>query len=171
MVTFGVIGFLVLILIYFVLRSQNLQKELSQSKHALKTSDSHSKFTVSSLTVIAKELQKSYLSRLAATKRHALVSDEDFELANCILTRFEYVLVQCCDNSATIEEAVTQSLNTSEHDLDQIKQFIAKQPQEIKLPWCKNTIAGYITACHNISNLGNPKKKAAENNAEQTPAA
>lgn len=163
MVTFGVIGFLVLILIYFVLRSQNLQKELRQFQHQLKTTDSQSKFTLQSMGVISKELQKSYISRLAASKRSALISEEDFELANGILNRFDYVVMQCCERNATIEEAVNNSLEGGSHDIEQIKQFIAKQPKEIKVPWCQNSIAGYITACHNISSLGSRTKTSTSN--------
>jgi len=168
MVTFGVIGFLVLILIYFVLRSQNLQKELKQYQHQLKTTDNQSKFTLQSMGAISRELQKSYVAKLTVNKRSALISEEDFEVANAILTKFDYVVMQCCERNATIEEAVNRSLEGGSLDIEQLKQFIAKQQKEIKVPWCQNSIAGYITACHNISGLGSRSKTNSENSETET---
>ena len=63
----------------------------------------------------------------------------------------EFVVLQCCEHKSTVEEAVKKSLQASHFEFENIREFIAKQPAEIRLPWCKNKLGGYIVACQNIS--------------------
>lgn len=158
MAAIGAIGFTVLILIYFVLKTQSLSKELNQYKHSLKSSDKQARNTLNSLNFLSKEMQKICMSRLNSAKKHGLINDDDFAISSNIIENFTYVMTRCCENGDTVEEAVNKSLERTTIEIQQINHFIARQPQEIKIPWCKNQLAGYIVACQNISKGSMPKK-------------
>jgi hypothetical protein len=158
MAVMGVIGALVLLLIYFVVRAQALQKETSQLKRHLKSSDTTYKFTHGALLLISKELEKSCLAKLHSANKHGVMSASDFEFANFMVGSMEFVVVQCCERRATVEEAIKKSLKANHMDFDSLCQFIAKQPTEIRIPWCKNNLSGYIVACQNISQAKIPTK-------------
>jgi len=147
----GIIAVLVMMLIYLVLRSQSLQREASKLKYLLKSSDASYKFTFGALLLVTTELQKACLSKLQTANKHGLLNADDFELANFIVGNMEFVVMQCCERKCTVEEAVKKSLKASHYEFDTIREFIAKQPTEIRLPWCKNTLSGYIVACQNLS--------------------
>jgi hypothetical protein len=159
MAAIGVIGFTVLILIYFVLKTQSLNKELSQYKHSLKSSDKQARNTLSSLAFLSKEMQKICMGRLNSAKKHGLINDDDFAISSNIIENFTYVVSRCCEHGDTVEEAVNKSLERATIEIQEINHFIAKQPQEIKIPWCKNQLGGYIVACQNISRGQMPKKE------------
>ena len=158
MVAIGVIGFTVLILIYFVLKTQSLQKEMNQYKHSLKTSDGQTRNTLNNLNFLSKELQRVYAGRLNSAKKHGLINDENFAMSSNIIENFSYVIMRCSEHNETVEEAVKKSLERSTIDIQEINHFIAAQPQEIKLPWCKNQLGGYVLACQHISRGQAPKK-------------
>ncbi len=151
MVEFGVIGFLVLGLIYFVVRQQAMQTELNNLWHSLKSLDKQSRFSLSALVMLSGQLQKMYQGRLDSLQKHALISADDYKHASFIISQVETVIMQCCEKSATVEEAITRQLASTEMEIEQINQYIAKQPSDIRVPWCKNTIGGFISACHNIT--------------------
>lgn len=151
MVEFGVIGFLVLGLIYFVVRQQAMQTELNNLWHSLKSLDKQSRFSLSALVMLSGQLQKMYQGRLDSLQKHALISADDYKYASFIISQVETVIMQCCEKSATVEETITRQLASTEMEIEQINQYIAKQPSDIRVPWCKNTIGGFIAACHNIT--------------------
>jgi hypothetical protein len=161
MAAIGVVGFVVLILIYFVLKTQALNKELRQFKHSLKASDKQARNTLNSLNFLSKEMQKVCAGRLNSAKKHGLINDEDFAISSNIIDNFTYVITRCCEHGDTIEEAVNKSLERATIEIQEINHFIARQPQEIKIPWCKNQLGGYIIACQNISKGATPKKSIA----------
>lgn len=151
MVAFGVIGFLVLILIYFVVRNQSLQSELNQIKHALRSIDAQSKFSLNALVMLSGQMQRTYLAKLENLKKHALINQDDYDIANFILNQVEMVIMQCCEHKSTVEEAINKAVDNSTYSIEQINQFIAKQPSEIRVSWCKNTVGGFVAACHNMT--------------------
>ncbi|WP_026376517.1 hypothetical protein [Aestuariibacter salexigens] len=159
MAAVGIIGILVLVLIYFVVRSQSLQKQVMQYRNELKRSSSDAKFAMSTLVLLSGELQRVYVDNLQAAQKHGLLSQDDFNKSQFILNHIEYVVLQCCEHRATIEEALTKALERSEYTMKDINQYIAKQPSEIRVPWCKNTLGGFITACQRLS-AGKVIKKA-----------
>lgn len=161
MVAFGVIGFLVLILIYFVVKAQGLQAELNQIKNALRSMDAQSKFSLNALVMLSGQMQRSYLAKLNNLQKHALINNEDFEIANFILNQVELVIMQCCEHKSTVEEAINKAVKNSTYTIEQINQFIAKQPSEIRVSWCKNTVGGFIAACHNLTSDKVSRKPAA----------
>ena len=151
MAVFLILGLLILVLIYFVTRAQMLQKELAGYKQTLKLNDTQVKFVLRTLVNVAGELQKTYVARLNAANKHGLLSQADYEMANFILNHVEFVIMQCSEHKATVEEAFIKALRMSSYDMADVRDYIAKQPTEIKVSWSKNKITGFITACHNIS--------------------
>ena len=124
MLEVGVIGFLILLTIYFVMKAQSLQKEVKQYKYSLKSNDSAAKFTSKTLVLVTNELQKSYLSKLNTAKKHGLLKPEDFELANFILSSAAYVTTQCCEHKTTVEEAIKKALGESHFEMNDINPFM-----------------------------------------------
>ena len=167
-VTFSVIGFLVLGLIYFVVRNQALQRELNQIKYALKALDSQSKFSLNALVMLSGHMQRSYLSKLEGLQKSALISNEDYELANFIMQQVEMVIMQCCEHNATVEEAINKAVSASPYNIEQINQFISKQPSEVRIAWCKNTVGGFIAACHQMTTIKKAPSKAITSSPEAT---
>mmetsp|Transcript_9577 Transcript_9577/g.12398 ORF Transcript_9577/g.12398 Transcript_9577/m.12398 type:complete len:169 (+) Transcript_9577:40-546(+) len=151
MVSFGVTGFLVLILIYFVVRQQSMQVELNKLRNSVKSLDKQGRFSLNALLMLSGQLQKMYQGRLDSLQKHALISADDYKYASFIISQVETVIMQCYEKSATVEEAITRQLASTEMEIEQINQYIAKQPSDIRVPWCKNTIGGFIAACHNIT--------------------
>ncbi|MCV2886144.1 hypothetical protein OE749_15735 [Aestuariibacter sp. AA17] len=148
MVTFSIIGFLVLALIYFVLRSQTYQRELNQLKHALRTVDSQSKYSLNALAMLSGQLQNNYLAKLEAKRKHALINQEEYDLLYVLLSRVEQIVLRCIENQDTVEEAVKRAISDSQYDMDAFKTFISKQPSDVRMGWTKNTVGGFISACH-----------------------
>ncbi len=151
MISFGVIWFLVLVLIYFVLRNQSMQRRLRRLRRAAKATDSQNKFSLRALVILSGQLQRTYQTRLETLQKHALINSHDYELASFIVAQVELVIMQCCEHRTTVEEAINKALDRSNYNIEQINQFIARQPAEIKLLWCKNSIDGFISACHNMT--------------------
>lgn len=151
MVAFGVIAFLVLVLGYFVVRNQSLQKELSLAKHHLRSSDGQNKNSLNALVLLSGQLQGMYQVRLNALQKHALISQEDFQMANFIISNVEFVVMQCCEHRRTVEEALHKALEKAPYDIEQLNKFISRHPSEVRVPWCKNTVGGFIAACQNLT--------------------
>lgn len=166
-IAFSIIGFLVLVLVYYVVRNQSMQSELSQLKHLLKSKDAHSRFCLSALLMLSGQLQNSYKNRLDALQKHALINNEDYETASFILGNVEFVIMQCCENRATVEEAINKALDRSTYTIEQINKYIAKQPSEIRVPWCKNNVSGFISACHNLTSETMKTKSRKEADTEE----
>lgn len=170
MIAFGVIGFLVLILIYFVVRQQSMQAELKKLRNQMKSLDSQSKFSLSALVMLSGQVQKIYQTRLDSLQKHALISSDDHRYASFIVSQVEFVIMQCCEKRSTVEEALTLGLANTELDMESINKYIAKQPSDIRIPWCKNTVGGFVAACHNLTSERIKAKDPRELD-EKTPSA
>lgn len=147
MISFLVIGFLVLLLAYFVMRSQNLQKKLNLQNNSLKSTENHNKYVSGGVKIVAGELQRHYVNQLEMARKSALINQQDGEILAFILGHFEFVVMHCCEQQATVEEAILKALEPSSYSMEQIRQFISDQPSEVRMPWCKNTIGGFVGAC------------------------
>ena len=101
--------------------------------------------------MLSGQLQKTYQARLEALQKHALIGGENADRATFVLSHVEFVIMRCCEHSDTIEEALGKALESSNYNMEQINEFIAAQPSEVRVPWCKNTIGGFIAACHNLT--------------------
>ena len=58
--------------------------------------------------------------------------------------------MQCCQHNETVEESVDKAPKDQAVTIEFASQFIARQPSEIRVPWCKNTVDGFIAACRNL---------------------
>ena len=67
-----------------------------------------------------------------------------------ILENFQFIIVQCCQHNETVEVAVRKALKGQALTIEFVSQFIARQPSEVRVPWCKNTVDGFIAACRNL---------------------
>ncbi|MDF2179295.1 hypothetical protein P2G88_13625 [Aliiglaciecola sp. CAU 1673] len=162
MVLVSLLGLLVLTLIYFVVRSQNLQRQLYQYKAAQKAGEAQFRFTLGNTNYLAHELQRTFVSRLEKTHRHGLIKQEDYDIALFILSNFANVVMLCCEKQASVQEAVNRTLNKSSMRLETLNHFISQQPSQIKMVWIKNQLNGYISACNQLSMMGQLQEATAE---------
>ncbi|WP_100644112.1 hypothetical protein [Alteromonas facilis] len=161
MISAGIIAIMSIILVYFVVRGQGLQRELKLAQHGAKAKSRALKIGQKQIAFMAHELQQIFLSRLEALNKRALLSQDDYQIAFFILNRFEYVVMNCTEHGNTVEEAVTRSTENQPISLEKINEFIKKQPSEIRVAWCQNTVDGFIAACRGFSS-GALKTQAAD---------
>lgn len=167
MVAFGVIGFLVLVLVFVVTRNQSTQRELKQLQHAHKIQQSQNKYSLGIVMTMSTHLQQTFQSKLAALSSHGLISQQDQDMASFVLENFQFIVVQCCQHNETVEVAVQKALKGQEFTIEQVSQFIARQPSEVRVPWCKNTIDGFIAACRNlVADKGKTQTQTNESSTE-----
>lgn len=150
MITFGIIGCLILAIIFIVTRGQSLEREHKQLKSAHKLEQAQNKHSLKTMLTIALQLQHAFQAKLLSLNSHGLISPQDFEVANFILENFQYVIDQCCQQEETVEVAIGKALKDRDLTMEKVSQFIARQPTEVKMPWSKNTVDGFITACRNF---------------------
>lgn len=151
MIAFGVIVFLILTLAFIITRNQSVQREFKQTYNEKKTLQSENKYALGVIMMMGTELQKTFTTKLASLKSHGLINQKDFDVASFVLENFQYVIVQCCQHNETVEVALSKALKGSELTMEQISQFVARQPSETRIPWCKNTIDGFVAACRNLA--------------------
>lgn len=150
MIIFGVIGCLVIALIFFVMRVQSAQVELNKTKAELKGLQKQTRFSLGSIMLMSKQLTHTYRTKLDAMRRHGALHGDDLTVVQFIVENVEYVVMQCCEKHATVEEALKESLEGFSLDMAAIQKYIARQPVEVRVPWSKNTLDGYLAACHNL---------------------
>lgn len=148
---FSISGLLLLSLIYSVLRFQAAQKEIKILKYQVKSLDAHSRFSLSALLLLSAQLQRIYIARLENLQAHALIHPDDFAIAKFIISQVEFIIVECCEKHATVEEALNKTFEKAGYNMAQINKYIAKQPSEVRIPWCQNTVGGFISACYNLT--------------------
>jgi hypothetical protein len=150
MIEFGVIGFLILVLFFVITRNQSMLGEFKQLKHAHKVLQSQNKYSLGIVMTMSSQLQHAFQTRLATLKSHGLMNQQDYDIVNFILENFQFIIVQCCQHDETVEVAVRKSLKGQVLTIENISQFISRQPSEIRVPWCKNSIDGFVAACRNL---------------------
>ncbi len=151
MVALGVIGFLILLLVFIVTRNQNIQQEVKQAQHAHKTLQLQNKHSLSIVNTMSSHLQQSLQTKLNSLQSHGLIKQADFEIVHFILENFKYVILQCSQDGETVEIAIAKALKGNDLTIEDIRQFIAKQQSETRIPWCQNTVEGFVTACQNLT--------------------
>jgi hypothetical protein len=150
MMMFGIIGLLVLALIFFVMRVQSVQLELNKIRFELKTLQKNTKFSLGSIMLMSKQLTNSYRFKLDAMRRHGILHGDDLTVVQFLVENVEFVVMQCCEKQATVEEAIKQALEGFSIDMAAVQQYIARQPVDVRVPWSKNTLDGYLAACNNL---------------------
>lgn len=156
----SIILFTVLLLIYFVLKNQTLQRELREFKYQARTAQKTARFALSTIDSLAQQVQKILQSQLESAHKRGLVKGDDHARIKAIFDGFETVIMSCCEHGSTIEEGVSRSLSGSDYSLEDINKFIATMPSEVRLAWVKNNVGSYVVACTNINNvIMNPNSK------------
>jgi hypothetical protein len=150
MVLFGIISLMVLVIIFVVTQNQGIQREFKQVQRAHKLLQSQNKYSLGIVMSMSSQLQYSHQTKLSELKSHGLISQQDHIIVNFILENFQFIIVQCCQYNETVEVAVRKALKGQELTIENISQFIARQPSEVRVPWCKNSVDGFIAACRNL---------------------
>jgi len=157
--------FMVMVLIYFVVKNQTMSKELREYRHLARNAENKSKFALTTVDSLAGQIQKILVAQLESAQKRGLVKGEQYEKASAVFKCFEDVVMQCCEHGATVEEALKRGLANSEFSLDEIKKLISEMPSDVRTAWMKNNVASFVLACNNINNhFMNPtgKKESTE---------
>lgn len=163
MALFALFGLLILVVIYLVVRSQTLEKELNQHKHWQKSSEAQRRYLLENIGHLSHELQNSLIIRLNKAHQHRLITQEDFEVASLILNNVGNVVLMCCEKRSTVQEAVKKLVSSSAISQEQLSRFIASQPNSVRLAWSKNQPGGFIRACSQISMTGQLENQKSDN--------
>lgn len=159
MLAFAIIGVLVLLLIFFVMRSQSLLKQLNMSSSTIRQQSKKSQFAMANVQLLADQLQKQVRNQLAASRKRGLIGEKQGEVFEFIFSNITQVVLACCEKSATVEEALTNALKETPVTMEQVREVIKEQPSDVRVAWCKNTVDGFIIACNQISLAKIPTEK------------
>ncbi|MCW8091194.1 hypothetical protein [Alteromonas sp. ASW11-130] len=148
---FSIMGVLVIALIYFVLRAQTYQRELSLVRSTAKSNAKKVNIAYTNLVMLTNELQSVFTQRLEVANSKGLLTGGNFTAAKVVIKNFSNVIMDCCEKGNTVEEAITRRLKNDSVSLIDVKNFIKEQPNDVRMSWSKNTPEGFITACNNFS--------------------
>ncbi|GEA13561.1 hypothetical protein [Alteromonas sp. KUL49] len=158
----GVIGLLVLLLIYFVLRAQTLQRELALSRSSAKQSSNQVNHAYRNLVMVTESLEKVLAVRIEKAQQRRLISQQQYTVLSTLLQHFSAIIMYCCEKGATLEEALNHELRSEEIGLEEIKNIMKDMPSSVRLAWSKNSAEGFIAACQLVTaSLGGKTKKKA----------
>ena len=165
----GVIGLLVLLLIYFVLRAQTLQRELALSRSTAKQSSSQANYAYRNLIMVSESLEKVLAVRIENAQQRRLISQQQYAVLSTLLQHFSAIIMFCCEKGATLEEALNHELRSEDIGLEDIKNIMKEMPSSIRLAWSKNSAEGFIAACQLVTASlgGKTKKEGSEEKAPQ----
>lgn len=164
----SVVLFMVMLLIYFVVKNQAMARQLREYRHLANKAQKDTKFTLTTMDSLAEQVQRILLSQLESAHKRNLVKGDDYEKAKVIFSGFESVVMQCCEHGSTVEEAVLNSIRGTETTIEEINQFIAGLPSEVRLSWVKNQVGSYVMACSLINNhFMNPRANKKEEVTDQ----
>ncbi len=171
LVSLAVIGFMLLLVIYFFVRSQGIEKELKRYKHQSKAAGVQAKNALVTVDALAIELQKMLSERLESARRRQLIAGEQHDAVKALYAHIEKVVMHATEHNASVADSLEAAFKNKSPGLQEIKLFISKQPNEVKLPWSRNNLSSFITTCVNIAvtieNPGNTKQ--AQNELPETP--
>lgn len=151
MIAFGIISVLVLLLIYFVLRAQNFQRQLALSNHNVRSSTKRANYAYNNLVMISNELQQVFMARLESNHKRGMIGSGDYQILSALFSCFSTIVMECCEKEATVEEALNKVLMKLDFEMEDLKNCIKEQPSDIRVAWSKNTVDGFIAACNKIS--------------------
>lgn len=149
----AVVAVMVLLVTFFVVKFQRIQKVLKVQRRYAKSLEGQVKGTLASTTTIVNELQKMLLTRLEDAKRRNLVSGEQYNTVKILYENMDGVVKQCCDKGFTVAEAAGKTFANTSPNIEEIKAFISEQPDEVKLQWSRNTVNHFISASIKIADV------------------
>jgi len=168
MVALTIVGILVLILIFFVLRSQSLQRELALTRSTARVNAKKVNYAFTNLVTLTNELQSIYVGRVETAHSKGVMGGNDYKVVKAIVSHYSQIVMDCCEKGATVEEALKKSLKMSEVSLEDIKNYIKEQPNDVRMSWVKNTPDGFTNACSTLSQGMLNKDKPAEPGKEES---
>ena len=151
MIIFASFAALVLLLIFFVLKIQNLQKQLVLSQNNLKATSRRMNDANGSMVVLAQQIQGFLTERLDSSHKRGLINVKHYEVLQPVFEKISTVSVYCMDKGMSVEEALNTVLQDTEISLMQVREIIKIQPSDIRVAWSKNTLDGFILACKGLS--------------------
>lgn len=171
---FAVVSVLVLLLVFFIIKLQSSQKEISLLRLQSKKSLRHSNQINASKDILALTWQHTLLSRLHSGLKRASVSEQDGKVLETLFAGFSDLLHLCINEGSTLEEALIKYLSNKEGlVLQDVKEVVKKYPQDIRLAWSKNNVEGLIVTFTKLSERIDPTlspavKKASPNNKTES---
>lgn len=164
----SIIALLVIMLIFFVLRGQNIQRELALTRQSAKTNAKKVNYAYTSLVVVTNNLQQIFVSRVEKAHQRALISEDQYGILSILASQYSRVVMDCCEKEATVEEALKKSLKKTAVTIEEVKDIVKEFPSEVRMAWAKNTPDGFTAAMNHISQYinGKQKKSATDQEAE-----
>ncbi|AMJ72757.1 MULTISPECIES: hypothetical protein [Alteromonas] len=164
---FGIIGLLVLFLIYLALRVQTLQRELTLTRSSAKQNGNKVNHAYKNLVLVTDALEKAYAARIESAYKSRLISQQQHTALMPLMLNFSSIVMACCEKGATLEEALDSALSSTEVSQSDVRDVIKEMPGPIRMAWSKNSADGFIAACQLITSSvgGNTKKSPASSDA------
>lgn len=156
---FSIIAILVIMLIFFVLRGQNMQRELALTRQTAKSNAKKVNYAYTSLVVVTNNLQQIFVSRVEKAHQRALISEDHYGVLSILASLYSRIVMDCCEKEATVEEALKKSLKKTPFTIEEVKDVVKLFPSEVRMAWSKNTPDGFTAAMNHISQYINGKQK------------
>ena len=150
-VAFGVIGLLILLLIYFVLRAQNLQKELALLRHSNKQTNSKVTYAYRNLVLVTDALEKNLTSRIESAYKSRLIDQVQYQALHPLMQNFSTIIMACCEKGMSLEESLNKALLNEDVSLEDIREVVKALPGNVRMVWSKNTADGFIAFCQMVT--------------------
>ena len=123
-VAFGVIGLLILFLIYFVLRAQNLQKELALLRHSNKQTNNKVTYAYRNLVLVTDALEKNLTARIESAYKSRLIDQTQYNALHPLMRNFSTIVMACCEKGMSFEESLNKVLLNEEVTLEEIREVV-----------------------------------------------
>lgn len=150
-VAFGVIGLLILFLIYLVLRTQNLQKELALLRHSNKQTSSKVTYAYRNLVLVTDALEKNFTSRIESDYKSRIIEQSQYQILHPLMRNFSTIVMACCEKGMSLEESLNKALLNEDVTLEDIRNIVKTLPSNARMAWSKNTADGFIAFCQTVT--------------------
>lgn len=151
MIAFSIIGILSLLLIYFVLRLQNAQRELILARSNARASTKRANQAFRHIMALANEQQNEMLTKLESAHTKGLMKTTDYQRLAVLFAQFTTIVMLCSEKGASVEEAINAALKKQEMTLQDVREVVKNMPNDVRMSWSKNTCDGFVNACAAIT--------------------
>lgn len=154
MLAFGVIGALVLLLVYFAMRIQTLQREMVLLRSTTKSQTHRANEALAGLAEIVSRLEQVYAQNVDTAASKGLIGGQQHSVLQFLTGHFSAIVLDCWQNSSTTEEALKRQLAfNNQLSMEDLRAFMQQQPSQVRIGWSKNTPDGFISACESLTQL------------------
>lgn len=147
MIAFSIIGILSLLLIYFVLRFQNAQRELILVRSNARTSAKRANQAFRHIMALANEQQNEMVAKVEAAHTKGLMKTTDYQCLAVLFSQFTTIVMRCSEKGASVEEAINAALKKEQMTLQDVREVVKNMPNDVRMSWSKNTCDGFVNAC------------------------